>query len=510
MSKSLRIALLLFCAVMAPVLGYAQPMPERLDMGWLLSQPKYRNIHHDSFCRDDNDSEIGNNARPDRPNVLAYKTMSVGDVRVGIKDNFATNFQNTSRDGRCIKYVELGRNDFHVTAVRADNKDTDVKVAFFIKDINHFYYVKLDKKRYEIYRCLDGKHKRIAKGRDGGSRLELFVEGKDAIIIVNKETIITVHLKEWECKQQLCGLFFENTSVSSVDDFVVDYRDSFKDAGIDAVVERDEVEKPKFGTYCASEGVCTASSAFTKNGKKSYRFELRKPTQAQVNANRDNALHSTVMLDGIKEKGGNDFAGRPGGNKPLDSYVFSVDVLFPATGSERWELDELFQELFIQEHHVGYNIPFSPSLSININKGRLFLNTIWNEAIAKGASVYDNDLHYKGEYIGRINSDEEEDYLASRGFDNLKRLPYLEKGKWHNITLYVKLGYNENQQPRTVVYIDNKLVVDWTTPNAYNCQEYGEYLEFGIYKWNWDTQENRDKTPVKRRILYFDNIKYYI
>ena len=75
-----------------------------------------------------------------------------------------------------------------------------------------------------------------------------------------------------------------------------------------------------------------------------------------------------------------------------------------------------------------------------------------------------------------MNSVEEELELYGKGFGNYRHLPYLERGKWHNFTMYVKLGYNENQQPRTVLYIDSKKVADWHTPNAYNCQEFGEYL----------------------------------
>ena len=485
-------------------------MPDELDMEWLLSQPKYRNIHHDSFCRADNDREIGNNALPSRPTVLGYKTLETGEIKVGINKNYATNFNTYRQTGRCIKYVDAGRPDYRVTAVRTDENNTDVKLAFHIKDINNFYFVSLGDKNYGVFRYVNGKRKRVGGGNSGGKRLEVLVDDKLAQIAVDGKVFRKVKLKGWRCEEQLCGLLFENSSVSCVDDFLVDYRDKFEDAGIDEAVERGEVEKPAFGTYCAEKRVCTASNAVVKSGKRSYRFELKQPTQARVKANRDNALHSTIMLDGIKEKGGNNFAGKAGGNKPLDSFILSVDVFFPAVGSERWELDELFQELFIQEHHVGYGIPFSPSLSININRGRLFLHTIWNEAIATGKTVEENNLHYKGAYVGRINSDEEEAYLATKGYDNLKYLPYLEKGKWHNITLYVKLGYNENQQPRTVLYLDRKKVADWTTPNAYNCQEYGEYMEFGVYKWNWNTQENRDKTPIKHRVLYFDNIHYYI
>ena len=475
-------------------------MPETLDMNWLLSQPKYRNIHHDSFCRADSKSEIGHNALPSRPNVLGYSTMTLGTIRVGIHNNYVTNFVKRIRTGRTIKYVNADRFDYHITAVKAKERNCDVKVAFYIRDINNFYFACLEETQYEVFKYLKGKRKLVAKGDIGGNRLEVNVKGKSAEIVVDGIIIQEINLNEWTCSQNICGLVFENQSVSKVDDFIVDYRDQFEDIGIDSAVERGEVEKPVFGTYCAEKGVCSASSKLTNGTEKSYRFELKKPTQAQVNASRDNALHSTVMLNRIKK----------GGNKPLDSFILTLDVLFPDTGDEAWLLDELFAELIIQVHHAGYNIPFSPSLSINIDKGRLYLSTIWLETMPKGKSPFGNDLGYKKEFFSRINSNEEESLLKRKGYGDFRHLPYIEKGKWHNITLYAKLGYNENQQPRTVLYLDQKKRADWTTPNAYNCQEFGEFMEFGIYKWNWNTQENRDKTPLTKRVIYFDNINFFI
>ena len=515
MSKGIRIAFhwlyVLFIALVFPRWGVSQPMPEKLNMEWLLSQPKYRNIHYDSFCRADNESEIGNNALPNRPNVLAYKTIKAGNIRVGIQNNCATNFNQSSKVGRCIKYLKTDCELFHITAIRQDEGDNDLKIAFFIQDINNFYFAKLSSHRLEVFRFKDGRVKRIYKALAGGKKLELLIDKNNYTLSVDGVKYKKKRVgKQWSTNPYLCGLLFDNESVSMIDDFIVDYPDTFEDAGIDSYVEQDLVKEPSFGTYCAEIGTGTANDKITNGSKKSYRFELKKPSQEQVKKNRDNALHSTIMLDGIKAKGGNNFCAKAGGNKPLDSFVLSVDVLFPSTGDEKWELDELFQELIIQEHHVGYGIPFSPSISININKGRLYLNTIWMEHVARGTSFTDNDLHYRGEYVGRINSDKEETYLANKGYDNYNYLPFLERGKWHNITLYVKLGYNTNQRPRTVLYLDSIKVADWNTPNAYNCQEYGEYMEFGVYKWSWDKQEYRDKTPIKKRVIYFDNIHYYI
>lgn len=504
MSKSLRIVsselFLLIISLVIPGTGKAQPMPEKLNMELLLSQPKYRNIHHDSFCRADNESEIGNNARPERPKVLAYETMSKGTIQVGIRNNCATNSYQIRRGDRCIKYIDTKRDIFHITAVRNEEGSNDLKIAFYIQDIYNFYYAKLTPNKLEVYCLEDGRIKRVYIKAKGGKRLELQIKNKNCCLLVDGVKFKKIKVgKKWQRKSNLCGLFFDDESVSMVEDFIVDYPDRFEDVGVDAFVENDLVECPTFGSYCAEIGACTTSSMYTNRSKRSFRFELSKPTQDQVDKNRDNALHSTIMLDCKKD----------GGYKPLDSFILSVDVLFPNEGAEAWQLDELFAELFIQIHHAGYNIPFSPSLSIIVNKGRWYLSTTWMETIAKGTSSADNELFNKAQYIGRLNNDIEEQQLENRGFGNYSRLPYFKKGEWHNVTLYVKLGYNINQVPRTVLYVDDSLVIDWNTPNAYNCQEYGEFLEFGLYKWDWNTGENRDKTPIKRRVLYFDNIRYY-
>lgn len=480
--------------------GWAQSaMPDKLDINYLLSQKKYRNIHHDSFCRDGNYSEIGNNALPERPTVLAYKTIEKGKIKVGIQNHCATNFNKTANDGRCIKYVNTDRNVYHITAVKPKDSDGDVKVAFWIKDINNFYYARLDQSTVSVYRYSKGKERKVYKAKKAGVRLEIFVNNRNYEIYVDGLKVCKRRFKGSSQEPSLCGLYFDNTAVSWVDDFIVDYPDTFEDADIDSYVEQDLVKNPSFGTYCAEEGACTASIKYTNGSRRSYRFELMQPTQEMVNKNRNNALHSTIMLNCKKE----------GGYKPLDSFVLSVDFLFPEDDDELWQLDELFAETFIQVHHAGYNIPFSPSLSININKGRVYLSTIWLEPIAKGPSPFNNDLNYRAENIMRLNNDMEEQYLEHTGYGNYSSLPYI-KGEWHNITIYAKLGYNMNQAPRTVIYLDNKLILDWDTPNAYNCQEYGEFMEFGVYKWDWNTEENRKKTPIKKRVIYFDNIRYYI
>lgn len=508
MSKDSRIIrtsfIVLLLAILFPTHLYSQEMgdemPLTLDLGYLLSQPKYSNIHHDSFCREDNLFEIGNNAESNRPSVFAYQTMTKGTIRVGIKNNCATNFGRSIRNGRCIKYISTGRNDYHVTAIRSLS-NADIKVAFLIHDIDEFYYSRLSESKIEVFRFKNGIKKHVYGVSFGGKQLDLSVSEKFYSISVDGVLIKTLRIDEKQKNDlQLCGLFFENTSISMVDDFIVDYPDVFEDIGIDLAVEADQIENPLFGSYCAEKGSYTTSRYYTNKSKRSYRFELDKPSQKQVERNRNNALHSTIMLE----------SKRKGGNKPLDSFVLSMDIFFPQDGEEAWKLDDYFAESIIQVHHAGYNIPFAPSICININRGRIYVNTIWLEAIAKGISPSDNELNDRVENVARITNDVEEAYLKELGFGNCSFLPFLEKGKWHNFTLYVKLGYNENQKPRTVLYINNTKVLDWNTPNAYNCQEYGEFMEFGVYKWSWSSEENRRKTPINKRVIYFDNIYFYI
>lgn len=285
-------------------------------------------------------------------------------------------------------------------------------------------------------------------------------------------------------RNSLCGLYFDNTIVSSVDEFVIEQDDQFIDTGIDSLIEANNVRDGVFGHYWSMPNVCTTSKKHVKTGNKAFRFVLNKSSDSDIKKYGDKSTHSTVMLNRVIEKGGNSyFSSGNEGNKPLDSFIFSVNVLFPASGSEEWKLDELFGELFIQEHHVGYNIPFFSSISLNLNKGcSLINNTIWQESIPKGKTSAENPTTARNKFFARINTDDEEKYLKNIGYGNWSHLPILSKGEWHNFTLYVKLGYTYSQNPRTVLFVDGKKTIDWMTPNAYNCQEFGEYLEFGIYK----------------------------
>lgn len=523
-----------------PMIGHDAPKVLNIDK--LLATKKYRVIHHDSFCREENRTEIGNNALPGRTEVMAYKTLSKGHIDVGICvkrktqdmveeyfkhssqgrkldflpendvrlfNHYASNFTKSSIDAICIKYIEPGIGSYRITGVRGNQSDCDTKIAFNVKDINNFCYATLTENQIEVGQYQNGKHKKMYSKSHGGIRLEVEVTDNNVSISIDEKRIKVLKFRK---KLNICcGLLFDNKAVSLVDDFIVDYEDIYQNAGIDEAIENKNIENGQFGYYCAENNAYSVSDKVVKKGKYSFRLSLIKPSAAAVALNRDNALHSTIMLNGITEKGGNSYyAGSKGGNKPLDSFILSIDVLFPDSGEEDWKLDEMFNELFIQEHHVGYGIPFSPSISININRGRMLLNTIWQEPVAKGKTVAENPTTDRAQFFARINSDAEEDYLSSKNYGDYKYLPVLRKGEWHNFTLYVKLGYNYNQKPRTILYVDNNLVFDWHTPNAYNCQEYGEYMEFGIYKWNWDTQKNRDMTHIEKRVIYFDNIQYFI
>lgn len=516
-------------------------VPDTLSLPYLLNSIKYRTIHHDSFCRHSNKEEIGNNALASRPKVLGYKTMSIGAISVGIRrikknqqqlisyfdktresnsldnlcandirryNHYASNSSVSNVLGRAIKYIDTQRSSYHVSLLRADDTTSDSKLAFFIKDIDNFYFARITPSKIEIGNYLNGNKTILYTSRKEERELELSIDGQNAKIFAGGEIVDS--LTSFLPPSHLCGLLFDNSSVSNVDEFIVNYEDQYQDAGIDTAIENNAIHNDTLGYYCALENRCVTSRQHVKSGKKSFKFTLTKPSQSEVLQNRNNALHSTIMLNGIIKKGGNDYKGQSGGNKPLDSYIFSTDVFFPENGNENWKLDELYNELFIQEHHVGWAIPFSPSISININKGRLLINTIWQESIPIGTTVQENPTTSRGQYFGRINTDEEEISLASKGLGDLRHLPEFKKGEWHNFTLYVKLGYTFGQKPRTILYVDNKKIIDWNTPNAYNCQEYGEYLEFGIYKWDWDTQEKRDKSPINKRVIYFDNIHYFI
>lgn len=50
----------------------------------MFNLKKDRNIHHDTFCRSEDLSEIGNNALPNRKDVMAYTSIKLGHLSVGI------------------------------------------------------------------------------------------------------------------------------------------------------------------------------------------------------------------------------------------------------------------------------------------------------------------------------------------------------------------------------------------------------------------------------------------
>lgn len=515
--------------------------PYNLSIPYFLNSNKYRTIHHDTFCRLVKITDTVNNIQINDSDALGYKTISTGTISMGINlvkrteaeltayfnyttesnrvadlslqdyrryKYYASNFSVSDKFGRAIKYININRSKYHVNILRAIDDQSDSKFAFFIMDIDNFYYACISSMKIEICQYLKGKQYNIFSVSHGGNELEVYVDDHSAQILV--DGIKLKKISSSYVSKQICGLLFENTSISNVDEFIVNYEDEYKDVGLDEAIENDDIRNGVLGYFCSFENRCSASRKNVKSGNKALKFTLLKPTNEAVLLNRDKAVHSTFMLNGNSEKGGNNYWGGLGGNRPLDSYVFSADVFFPTKGDEKWILDDLYQELIIQEHHVGWPIPFSPSISININKGRLYLNTIWQESLPVGDKVHDNPTTTRRQYFGRINTDEEEECLSSNGHGNMRTLPEYKKGIWHNITLYVKLGYTKGQKPRTILYLDNQKVIDWDTPNAYNCQEYGEYLEFGIYKWDWEKEENRDKSPIKKRVIYFDNIHYYI
>lgn len=515
--------------------------PQKLSLSYFLNSKKFRTIHHDSFCRAANCNEIGNNALPNRSKILGYNTFSTGKISVGIKTieknhdelctyfkntleinsinnlskndprkyhHYASNFSKSNKFGRVIKYIETKRSSYHAIIIRADDMYSDSKIAFFIDDIDNFYYASITNNQTEIGRFFKGRKNKILSSPLGGKELEIYVNGCNADIRVND--ILIHQLKSTFNSTQICGLMFDNSTISNIDEFIVNYQDEYQDAGIDDAIENNNIQDNSLGYFCAIKDRCTTSDRIVKSGGKALKFTLIKPNEKELTLDRNNALHSTFMLNGIIAKGGNDYCGRLGGNKPLDSFVFSADVFFPEHGDEKWELDEFYQELILQEHHVGYRLPFSPSISVNLNKGRIYLNTIWQEHLPFGENVHENPTTVRRQFIGRINTNDEEKYLSSKGYNNLSYLTEYKKGIWHNITMYVKLGYTYGQNPRTILYMDNQKIIDWNTPNAYNCQDFGEYLEFGIYKWDWENEDKREKSSINKRVIYFDNIHYYI
>lgn len=75
-------------------------------------------------------------------------------------------------------------------------------------------------------------------------------------------------------------------------------------------------------------------------------------------------------------------------------------------------------------------------------------------------------------------------------------------GKWTHFSIYLKEGYLFEHSPVTRILINEELVYESFDPNVNNNPR-GGYIRYGIYKSSW---LRRVDEPIKKKVLYFDNV----
>lgn len=93
---------------------------------------------------------------------------------------------------------------------------------------------------------------------------------------------------------------------------------------------------------------------------------------------------------------------------------------------------------------------------------------------------------------------------SKSGFKINKTIPLrkCEMGKWTHFSIYLKEGYLFEHSPVTRILINEELVYESFDPNVNNNPR-GGYIRYGIYKSSW---LRRVDEPIKKKVLYFDNV----
>ena len=474
---------------------------DRLSIVSLLNKPKRRCLFHDNFSRhtaseglvefdtlDYSESFIEDNGVERDIQIAKYKYLSVGqggNLKVVVNDNtlpeynkrhwYATN--NVREDDYLeIVYKEFESNDYRVRVQRHILPQSEANIAFNIKDIDNFMYVRFNYGSISIHKKMDGVES-VLYSRSGYERIDYV----DVFVDVNYTYVyadgIFVYCL-WSDYAPKCGLLFRNSVKSSIDNIVIDCQDYFKEYGIDNLIETGKISNAGLGGgfHLNNEGGEYIISPKNNNSKHSLCTKI-------------------VFEEGVAKKR---VEVRPLADdiSSLRSYVMSFDVYFD---SEEFQNDSQYEEIFVQNHTrieiQGQGL--NPNFAIYVNNGKLYaaVRSYKNRKVPKeffgdneDVDVNQNKFINKSFVLGHISNED------------------IKPDVWHNFTIFIKEGYEEIHEPRTVVYIDGKKVCDSSSCNVYN-DIYGNYLKFGIYKWDWAKQI--EKPEVTSRTLFFDNIKYY-
>lgn len=480
------------------ILNYA---PDTLSLSYLKQIPKFRYIHHDSFNRGDtipydkktgqllrryslgSEELLGKNSFQDEL-YFDYQMLSNYPIIVGIKDDsLVYNKATKNRKNRMIAYVDAKRRNYGFMFKRSDNKKSDAKIAFNIEDINNMYYVRADTKNLELHSLIKGcSHRIFRKKHNGGSVFYVLINDSYVFLYSDYQYIGKVPL-DFNQNSTLCGMLFTGDVSSEIDDFVINYLESYEDNLIDNYIEKAKLSDKQISWGC-EEGLITYDTVYKNNSLKSLRFELDYYDdweEHKIGFSRRTEIR-------LKSKRA----------ASLDTWIYSFDVLFPGINEkdEYYANDDL-GELFWQMHAPSNINMLSPNVGLYMRNG-----------IVRFQSYSRSELRY--DRIGvKSNWDYNKDGYVAVLVDKFSvnpKLLELIRGEWHNFTIYVKEGYTYAQLPRTILYVDGKKAIDWFIPNVQNCGFPPAYMLMGIYKWSW--AQTSVTSDVKKRVLYYDNIIY--
>lgn len=476
----------------------AEKTPSIIDS--LLHLPKYRCVFHDSYARVDSlyqtgtrdkyvcwasEKEIGNNNYSEfSKGKLIYHTlassnatMAVGVRRVfknGIPEFFACNNTIKGPVQRVIKSIDTGTPYYRFTFKKGPSSKSVSKVAFWIKDIDNYFYIKLSSKRIELHKVIIGKDRIIEAYNNKGFSVITVDLSKGNIEIRSDTNFLTsIDLKE-DDYTNICGILFtsnENTEISS---FVVERKDTYIKYAL---------EQP-------------GSSANTMNDKdKRFLVEAEDKTILLVDgAFRFSLDYEKDYKKHLVSSGRRSEISIIAKEVPLDSWIATFDVFFPGNGSEYYEKDDN-PEVIFQTHDRKAGFGLSPQIAIRVLNNEIYCSIRTREALLWKNEGVSKRKHLIAKLVD--NDDEIKD----------NSILSLMRGLWNNVIISVKEGYLPEHNPKIVIFLNGVKVLEDNMPNAYNAGSFGSYIKLGIYKSAWNT--DKLDSHVRSRVIYIDNIEYY-
>ncbi len=212
----------------------------------------------------------------------------------------------------------------------------------------------------------------------------------------------------------------------------------------------------------------SVSNNYLQNGIPSYRFELRKT--------------DPIVKDGKRSE-----IERAQPERAASESTYNFSVLLPKGGSEDYALDPEGDEIIAQWHNTpdpGEEWTYPP-LALHVQgDGHYYLWRVWDE------DPLSTDEKMRSE--GKMETHDLGSYLD-------------DKGKWVDWSFHVKWGWLSSQQPIIEVYKNGSKVFELKDkPNTTN-DIIGNYMQCGIYKWEWGHPEV-DQSILTSRVLYYNNV----